>query len=317
MTTDVPELSALTPLLRQMNALKRVRVAAPDGSLVDRTFARAWSRLLAGERADDVATSETAALVAAVRLAGLDARVLMRHGVPFDKARLVLAAAVEEAAAGVDEQLREQLAEVAADVPRDPKVSKLPAFVETLMAEPRAGATHPSKPRLILEPAEGHGDHCGMVAAYGVLLSPHFKSDAGTVFLIGLAHHLFNASLPDIGFAGDRLLARFGLAEDVTAAAFDKAFRQIPEPLRSKTRDALTHTRRTDTPEARTFHAADVLDRTLEMAFHADSAGFELKAAMHEMNIVHEAPEQLLQRRVLESADVWHDWSGSATGETL
>jgi hypothetical protein len=312
---QIPDLKPITPLLRQMNGLKRVTVASRGGSLVDRLFARGWSRLLAGERADDVAMSETGALVAGVRLAGLDAAVMWRHGVPFDKARLVVAAAVEEAAGGVSESLRQRLATVAADVPEDPKASKLPAFVQLLLAQPRAGATHPTQPRLILEPAEGHGDHCGMTAAYAVLLSDHFDSDPGTVFLIGLAHHLFNASLPDVGFAGDRLLARFELAEKVTTRAFEKAYRQIREPLQSKVRDVLTHTKRLDTPEARTFHAADVLDRTLEMAWHAESAGFDLADAIGRMNIVHEAPEQQLQRRVLESAEIWHDWSQSSTGE--
>ena len=317
MHETVPNLQALTPLLRQMNGLKRVTVASRPGSLVDRLFARSWARLLRGEDAGRVAMSETAALIAAVRLAGMDAAMLRTHGVADDNARLVVRAAVEEATAGVDEGLRQRLNESAADVGRDPNVSKLPPFVESLMAQPRAGATHPTRPRLILEPAEGHGDHCGAVAAYAVLLSPHFGGDPGAVFTIGLAHHLFNASLPDIGFAGDRLLARFGLAEKVTKAAFERAYAQIDEPLRSRVREALTHTKRTDTPEAKTFHAADVLDRVLEMAFHAESAGFELKTAMGEMNVVHEAAEQQLQRRVLESAGVWHDWSGSATGETL
>jgi hypothetical protein len=193
----------------------------------------------------------------------------------------------------------------------------LPAFVERLIAQPRAGATHPTRPRLLLEPAESHGDHCGTVAAYGVLLAPAFGADAEVAFMIGLAHHLFNASLPDVGFAGDRLLDRFGVAEGVTQAAFDKAFAQIPEPLRSQAREALSHTKRVDTPESRTFHAADVIDRTLEMAWHAESAGFDLSDAIGRMNIVHEAPEQALQRQVLEAAGIWSDWSQSATGETV
>ena len=190
----------------------------------------------------------------------------------------------------------------------------MPGFVARLLDQPRAGATHPRRPRLYLKPAESHGDHCAMIAAFGVLLSDSFGSDPVTMYLIGMGHHLFNASLPDIGFAGDRLLAGLGLAESVTAAAFDRAYAQIDGPLRDRVREALTHTRRTDSPEARTFHAGDVIDRTLEMRWHAESAGFELRRAIHEMNIVHEAPVQALQRRVLEAAGVWDDWSGSAAG---
>ncbi len=291
-----------------MNGLKRVRPADAGGaSLVDIAFARSWSRLLAGDNAETVARSETACLVAATKLAALDGPTLVAHGVSSDDATSVLAAAVE--AAGVP-----RLAD-AVDVSATPVAwRRLPSFVQRLVAQPRAGATHPTQPRLILEPAESHGDHCGMTGVYGVLLADHLDADAATVFLIGLAHHLFNASLPDIGFAGDRLLAQFDLAEPVTTAAFEKAYRQIADPLQSKVRAALAHTKRTDTPEARVFHAADVLDRTLEMAWHAESAGFELSDAIGRMNIVHEAPEQAWQRQVLEAADVWHDWSNSATG---
>ena len=260
---------------------------------------------------------ETAALVAAVRLAGLDAAVMVEHGVSEEEARRVVEEAVREAGARqIDPGLLGRMLEAIPHgvIDREMLRADLPPFVRALLEQPRAGATHPTRPRLILEPAESHGDHCGMVAAYAVLLSPHVDSDAESVFLIGLAHHLFNASLPDVGFAGDRLLARFGLAESVTETAFERAYEQIDEPLRSRVRAALRHTRRTDTPEAHTFHAADVIDRVLEMEWHARSASFELRDAMHGMNIVHEAPEQAMQRRVLESAGIWHDWSGSIAG---
>ena len=315
---NVPDLSRLTPLLRQMNGLKRVRHADSGGaSLVDEMFGRSWQRLLAGENAADVAGAETAGLVAAVRLAALGGRAMTHHGVAAGAAAEVLRAAIAEAAGdGLDPKDAAALEAAVEVAPPHVAWDTLPAFVSRLAAQPRAGATHPTHPRLFLEPAESHGDHCGTVATYGVLLAPHFGADAGTALLVGLAHHLFNSSLPDVGFAGDRLLARFGLAEKVTAAAFEKAYAQIDEPLRGEVRAALAHTKRTDTPEARTFHAADVIDRTLEMAWHAESADFDLKAAMHDMNIVHEAPEQALQRRVLESAGIWHDWSGGAAGET-
>ena len=307
------DLSTLTPLLRQLNGLKRVKThGLMLASLADRVFFRGWERLLAGEPADKVALSETAEAVAAVRLAGLDAHGLADHGVDETAGRKVLKAAVMEAGGALDPGLRSRLLDVVGNAP-EPDF-EYPEFVEALLNQPRAGATHPTQPRLFLEPAETHGDHCGLVAVNGVVLSPAFGADPAAAFLIGLGHHLFNASLPDIGFAGDRLLARFGVAESVTAAAFEKAYEQMPEALADRVRDALTHTKRTDTPEAQTFHAADVIDRTLEMAWHAESAGFELYDALGRMNVVHEAPEQQLQRRVLESAGIWDDWSASAEG---
>ena len=316
---DLAPLAGLAPLLRRMNGLKRVRWAGSGGrSVVDRAFVRGWSRLLSGEPAGAVALAETASLVAAVRLAALDAATMVDHGATPDEASVVVRAALDEAGVGVDPALLGRLKVAASGGgPRDDgDVSGLPSFVGALIDQPRAGATHPTRPRLLLEPAESHGDHCGLTAAYAVLLSPVFGADAGTVFTIGLAHHLFNATLPDVGFAGDRLLARFGLAETVTAAAFEQAYARIDGPVRSRVRDALKHTGRTETPEAKTFHAADVLDRTLEMAWHAESAGFALADAVVGMNVVHEAPEQQWQRRVLEAAGVWSDWSGCATGES-
>ena len=325
---NAPAVAALAPLLRQMNGLKRVRTAVTGSmSLVDKWFAIGWRGLLYDWEPADVAMRVTGSLVAATRLAGLDEGDLYDHGVGANEVERPFAAAVEDAGnGGVDpELLRDLRANVGLmdwfDDPADDDNVKrnyreVPEFVAALIRQPRAGATHPSKPRLFLEPAESHGDHCGLTAAYAVLLSPAFGADVGVAFTIGLAHHLFNATLPDVGFAGDRLLARFGLAETVTAAAFDKAYAQLDEPLRSRVREALTHTRRTDTPEARAFHAADVIDRTLEMAWHAESAGFALADAIKGMNIVHEAREQALQRRVLEAAGVWDDWSGCPTGET-
>ena len=299
-------LAELTPLLRRMNGLKRVRTARGGRrSLVDTAFAQGWSRLVAGEDAAEVAVKLAGRLVAQVSLAGLTPEILREHGAADREAKAVFSAAVRGFVG--DDRLAEAAGADASEA--DP-----PAFVGVLLDQPRAGATHPSAARLFLEPAESHGDHCGMTAAYAVLLAPVLGADAGVACTIGLAHHLFNASLPDIGFAGDRLLAAHGLAEKVTAAAFDMAYAQLDEPLRSRVREALTHTRRTDTPEARCFHAADVLDRTLEMAWHAESAGFTLRDAIVGRNIVHEAPEQQLQRRVLEAAGVWSDWSECATG---
>ncbi len=224
-------LAEIAPLLRRMNGLKRVRTAAGGRwSLVDAAFADAWSRLLPGEEASAVADALAGRLVAQVSLAGLTPELLREHGAADREAKAVFSAAVRGFVR--DDRLAE-----AAGV--DSPGTDPPAFVGVLLDQPRAGATHPTAARLFLEPSESHGDHCGMVAAYGVLLAKTFGADAGTVAVIGLAHHLFNASLPDIGFAGDRLLAAHGLVEKVTAAAFELAYAQFDEPLRSRVREAL------------------------------------------------------------------------------
>ena len=46
----------------------------------------------------------------------------------------------------------------------------------------------------------------GIVAVYGALLADDVGADPADAFLLGLAHHLHNAVLPDAGFAGEILL---------------------------------------------------------------------------------------------------------------
>ncbi|RZK37537.1 MAG: hypothetical protein EOO57_05390, partial [Hymenobacter sp.] len=43
------ELAGLLPLLRELNDLKRVRVAGREGSLAEQLFGGAWVALVAGE----------------------------------------------------------------------------------------------------------------------------------------------------------------------------------------------------------------------------------------------------------------------------
>ena len=187
-----------------------------------------------------------------------------------------------------------------------------PPFVGVLVHQPRAGATHPTARRMVLEPAESHGDHCMTVAVVATLLSDIFDADAGEAMMIGLAHHLFNASLPDVGFAGDRVLHALGLDRRLTQAAFHEALHQLDTPLRERVRGVLAYTRQTDPPLSRCFHGADALDRVLEMAWHDRAARFRLGQAMTELNIVHEAPEQAWQRRVLGATGVWDRWGDPA-----
>ncbi len=313
---EAAKLAAMRPLLERLNDLKRVRVAGRDGSLMDQAFTRTWSRVVGGGAWGDIAWNEAARAVAAVRLAGLDVETMQAHGLSRAEAVGVAAAAidlaVDELGPGLTSRLKEHLDPSAAEgnswrAPGDP-----PAFIAALVAQPRAGATHPTARRMVLEPAESHGDHCMMVAIVATLLSDVFDADQGEAMLIGLAHHLFNASLPDVGFAGDRVLHALGLDRRLTQAAFDRALQQLDAPLRERVRGVLAYTRQTDPPLSRCFHGADALDRVLEMAWHDRAARFRLNQAMTELNIVHEAPEQAWQRRVLEATGVWDRWEDPA-----
>ncbi len=76
----------------------------------------------------------------------------------------------------------------------------------------------------------------------------------------------------------------------------------IPEELHDPIYSALAHTEHVDSPEARTFHAADALDRVLEIAWHAQTADFSLDVALDKYNLVHEGFAQDWQQRVLDAS---------------
>lgn len=297
-TDDDSPLARVEPLLREMNDLKRVRVAGRPGSLVAQGFARSWAALVAGEALARVAEREAAAAVAAVRLAGLDAPTLRANGLAADDALGVLRRGFDAVADALPAASRAPLRAALAVGPESS--APCPAFVERLADQPRAGATCPGRPRVVLLPAENHADHCGMVAVYGVLLAPLFDAEPGPVFLTGLVHHLHNALVPDAGHAGDVLAG--DLLAPMLERAREAALAELPAGLADAARDALEPVFRVDTPEARAFQAADVLDRVLQMRWHAEAAGFTLAHALDDLDLVHGGPTQAFQKKVLADA---------------
>ena len=291
--------SALLPLFRELNDLKRIRVAGRTGSLAERLFLRSWARLVAGEDLAQVALSETAHAVASARLAGIDAGVLTDGGFAAVERLAVLRLGLDAVAEPLDSQLMSDLRGALCADPL-PKSGKLPPFAALLAQQPRAGATRPGFRRVVLEPAENHADHCGLVAVYGVLSSPLYGADPARAFLTGLSHHLHNAYLPDAGDAGDVLLG------DKLGPLMDRfrgqAIAELPEALQQPVRDALSVVYSADTPEGKTFQTADVLDRVLEMEWHANSAAFTLSIALEDMDIVHPGPVQAFQREIMSQA---------------
>jgi 5'-deoxynucleotidase YfbR-like HD superfamily hydrolase len=275
----------------ELSDLKRVRDARAPGSLAERLFRRAWSALVAGEAPRDVALRETARAVAATRLAGVDAAVLREGGLGEDDVAEVLRRALGEHATPE--------LEAALLGPEGP-AGPVPGFVDLLARQPRAGATAPGRARLVLEPAENHAEHCAIVAVGAVLLAPEEGADPGAVFLGALSHHLHNAFLPDSGFAGEVLLGEHlgPLADRFTARALD----ELPAALRAQVGPVLGLNARLDSPEARAVVAADVLDRVLQMRWHAEQAGFTLDRALDDLELVHPGPLQDFGLRVVEQA---------------
>lgn len=299
--------SVLSPLLGEVNDLKRISAAGRSGSLAARGFARAWAALIAGETPAFVARSEAAAAVVAARLGAIDPLILTRAGLSPGDVRDVLAAAVNAAAGGLDDRtlgaLRAAVVDLSDYLARFDEPAGLPSWVGLLAAQPRAGATRPGRPRLVLEPAESHAEHCYVTAVYAALVAPQFDADPVVPFLAGLAHHFHNAQLPDSGFAGEELLGRH-LATTVVRFT-ETAMAELPEPLAVEVAEARRLLPHAETPEARAFHAADVLDRVLQMAHYARAAAFELRQALDDLDLVHPGPLQAFQVDVLSDAGLW------------
>ncbi len=284
---------ALMPLVRELCDLKRVRSAGRAGSIAERLFAGAWSALVEGRPAAEVARMTVFSALAATRMGDLDVEALAGVGVPEEHIRRIRLDAVGEVAPPLDPTLRAWVMG-AEEVRIGPAP---PAFVARLAAQPRAGATAPGRGRLVLEPPESHADHCVLVAVIGAVLAPAWGARAETVFLAALAHHLHNSILADAGFAGEVLLGEW--LEPAFARATEMALAELPDGLRRDVEEARLILPDAWTPEGRAFHAADTLDRVLQVEHHLRAAGTTMDFVLREMELVHAGPVKGFQDAVL------------------
>ena len=294
-------MEALVALLAELNDLKRQSTPSV-ASLAGDVFASAWRRLLAGEEPGQVALDVASRAVAAARLGGIDEEALFQAGFNQPQVSAILLRSFNSVSEPLDAELGARLRASLLER-RGAATGDLPPFVEHLMDQPRAGATRPGKPRVMLLPAESHADHCASVAIYSVLLAPKYGADFVKPFLAALIHHAHNAWLPDAGFTGEEMLG--DSLVPMIAKLRQRAFVLLPETLRIAMEAALEETAKADTPEAKTFHASDVLDRVLQMRWYEQAAGFTLKVAMEDMELVHGGPVQEFHYEVLREAGLW------------
>lgn len=290
-------LPALMPLLRELGHLKRITSAGRRGSIASRLFLQAWGALLAGDEPADVMHATVGAALAAARLGDLDAAKLHELGLSNAEALEVLRRGFDAVGADVDRTLAVSLRGALGHVPAS---APTPAFVTALAEQPRAGVTCPGKPRLVLQPAESHAEHCWTVALYGVLLSPSYAADPVAVFLAGLGHHFHNAAMPDSGFTGEMLLGDF--LDPVIERSRRSALDQLPPSLRATFEAALEPIARDESPEGRAFHAADVIDRVLEIEQHLLVREATMATVLDDYELVHDGPVKGFHDRVLVEA---------------
>jgi 5'-deoxynucleotidase YfbR-like HD superfamily hydrolase len=286
----------LRPLLEELGDLKRVRSAGRAGSIAARLFRAAWSGLAGGIPADQLCLKVTASALVAARLGDLDPDTLAGAGLDREDITAVRLRAFDAVAGAVADSLRTRLRAAVDPAPVSGDAT-FPGFVGDLERQPRAGVTCPNKPRIVLEPPENHAEHCLMVAVYGVLLSPGYGADPAVVFLAALAHHLHNASMPDAGFTGEVLLGEHldRIVERATAAALEK----LSDPLRSSVVQARAILKDAATAEGCAFHAADVIDRVLQVAQHLRASSLTMRVVLDDMHLVHDGPVKPFHDRVL------------------
>ena len=285
----------LAPLWTALVDLKRLRSAQTGGmaSTAEVLFEDAAARLAAGEDADLVREDAVLRALAGTVMGPMTAEALAGAGMEPERARAMIV-----------RQAREVADRYGLDAPGallPPPEAEPPEPAWLLVAQPRAGATHPTAGRIVLEPAESHGDHCLVTAIIAALRAP---AEAATdAFLLGLWHHLHNALIPDGGFAGevalgDDLLPLFREAETRMLAT-------LPAPLAKRLRGLLDAREDLSREAVRAFNAADAIDRVLEMAHHARTARFELRDALVDLDLVHPGPLQSFQLDVLAEAGLW------------
>lgn len=293
------KIAALVPLFREIGNLKRVRAANLKNSLAAELFARAWSDINTGEDARTVAFSIAKDAVIGANLGAIDAKVLRLAELNELEIETILQRAFDAVAAPIDINLREEMREQIGKQ-FDSDAGEILPFVEFLRTQPRSGATKTGAPKMIFDAPENHAEHSIIVGVYAVLLAPLFDANIETAFFAALAHHFHNAYLPDSGFAGEESLGEF--LPEIFEALRRKCFAQIPEHLHDKIQNALVIIETADAPEAKAFHAADVIDRVLQMRHHAEQNEFTLRYAMEEAELVHAGAIQDFHYEILRAA---------------
>ena len=292
------DLSTAIDTFTELNDLKRITSAGRTGSVATRLFQDSWSALVGGTPTNQVAGWIAGRALAAARLGDLDRTVLADAGISGTEIDTVLLAAIEAVAGTLLAPIRGLLE---ANIAREPAEHNVcPAFVDALSQQPRAGITCPGKPRILLEPPENHAEHCLMVAIYGVVLAPSYDADPARVFLAALAHHFHNAGMPDSGFTGEELLGSH--LQTVMAHYAGICLRQLPPALRDEVERARAILPDADTAEGRAFHAADVLDRVLQLNQYMRASALTPERMLGEMELVHAGPVKAFQDDVLRRA---------------
>lgn len=285
----------ILPVLRELGDLKRIHSAGLDGSIATRLFEAGWSAWLNGVSPGCVAYRAMAAGLAATRLGALDWDKLGELGLERPARCEVLEGGIDAVASALDTGLVQRLKTNLSN-PLPPPLA-LPTPITRLRDQPRAGVTGPGRPRIMLQPEENHAEHSFVVALCAGLLAPFYDADPAEAFWHGMVHHLHSAAMPDAGYTGEVLLGH--RLDAVIDRARELALAELPDAATAVCRQHLASIADDTTPAARAFHAADVIDRVLEIDHHLRRARVTMGAVLDDYGLVHDGPVKPFHDRVL------------------
>lgn len=296
---SAPAIGRQLGLFRELNDVKRLYAFNLGAeSFATRIFRHACASVMTGGPLQ--ADIWCAAVVGAARLGAITPDILRDVGLDEEEAVQVLERSVlaHETITG---QVRISLAAACRPLARQyaPTTPVGAEWVERLATAPRAGATCPGKPRIALEPAEMHSDHSIMVAVYAYLIADLYGADRDDAWLVGLCHHFHNAYLPDSGFTGEVMLG--GHLGPILGTLRQRVIQTLPIGHQERTARLFDEINGVTTPLAMAFHAADTIDRVIQMEHFERAAQFRVRHALLDLNLVHEGPAQAFQHALLNS----------------
>ena len=312
------DLVSLSPLLAELEDLKRQQPAHYSQSIASSLFVESWKRLLQGVEAERIAMETTAKALVHVLLPGCDAHFVHEAQLSqLDTAEIYQKALRACAHGRISTELYEALSLCIPDIveayfndssghPLPSDAEELDAslwFVDVLCRQPRAGATKPGTPRLLLIPPEMHSDHCLVTAVFAVLLSPSFAATPTKPFWAGLSHHLHNAVLPDCGFAGEMMLEPW--LTGIMERACTRALAGLDAAVVHTVRAGLATHEAIEVAEGRAASAADVIDRVLDVQWRTRAANVQNEDILAELELVHAGPLKDFQTHWLAEAGIW------------
>ena len=304
-TCTNPPLPRMVGLLMELEDLKRQQPAGFEHSIATTLFQESWQRWLRGDAPDHIALTMTTKALVAILLPGVGADFFRQTKLQSEAEGILQSALQKIAQHRLPEPLYQQLAATIPGIVADyqqPIDESMPQFVKVLSKQPRAGATKPGKPRILLLPPEMHSDHSLMTAVFAVLLSPYYEAAPGQPFLTELAHHLHNAVLPDCGFGGEVLLDPW--LDEIIQTGRKQALAEVPIIAEQVLQSIAVH-EDLSLPAGRAASAADVLDRVLDVQWRTRILKITNEDILSELELVHAGPIKQFQTELLSQAGVW------------